>query len=205
MRKLTALSVALSLSAAGQVFAGEPHATHAAPPHVVAAGKEKSEVPKAEANLEVKAVEAVEIHPYLNPGTVKARFINIDDGNNGRLRNEVAVAKADNNPANYVEVKAVAKTAEIDAEKIGEKIAETAKIDAKKIGEKIGEKIGDALLTEAEKYDPKNIDAMKTAEKVEAEKDRIVNTVDNVKTADAPNSGGATAAATAESQKATGK
>lgn len=32
MRKLTALTFALSLSAAGQAFAGEPHATHAAPP-----------------------------------------------------------------------------------------------------------------------------------------------------------------------------
>jgi hypothetical protein len=40
MRKLTALTVALSLSAAGQAFAGEPHATHAAPPHVVAPVKE---------------------------------------------------------------------------------------------------------------------------------------------------------------------
>jgi uncharacterized protein (UPF0333 family) len=36
MRKLTALTVVLSLSTAGQAFAGQVHTTHAAPPHATA-------------------------------------------------------------------------------------------------------------------------------------------------------------------------
>lgn len=47
MRKLTALTIALSLSATGQAFAGEPHVAHVAAPHAVASAR--AEAPKVEA------------------------------------------------------------------------------------------------------------------------------------------------------------
>ena len=148
MRKLTALSVALTLFTAGQAFAGEMHAPHVAIPHPV-------------------------------PGGIKAIIVNLHE--QGKAANEKAAAEIKTtinaafptvSAANHGEIKAVIEDAEVSA----------------------AEKIGDAMRTEAEKNDPKKIDAMKTAEKVEAEKDRIVNTVDNAKTADAPNSGGQSAA-----------
>jgi hypothetical protein len=192
MRKLTSLTVALSLFAAGQAFAGEPHAPHAAPPHVVASGHEKLEVTKAvgedvkgeivrnatpqQANeFENKAMQA-EQKPEQKAQEAKlyAKQVFATDQ---QLNKNQGSETVPGGPAFFW------------GENTHLRVRlEVIAAEAKEIEPMIEAKVDDAKTTEAAK--------------IEAKKTEVIDTV---KTADAPNSGVANAVATAESQHSTGK
>ena len=178
MRKLTALTVAFSLSAAGQALAGPPHAPAAHAPAAPAAHTTEVQSDHAKAKLEViKAVENAP--PEQQQKEQKAQQ---------RAQQAVQQAKAESIPCPTCIADGLLPA--LVQNYVGPELGTLAR-DAKKIDENPGEtiaKIDDAKITEAEK----------TA----AVKTEVIDTAKAEKSADAPNSGAANAVATAESQNA---